>query len=489
MSVRRSRSRPASTFRATVVLLGLACLAAGPPGHEDQGSKPTDPPVLKPAGEATRPEPGKTAVVTSIPLTPLPLTAIPDDPPPHEGALFDIPYVIEPPDLLIVEVLEALPGRPISGERLVRPDGTIDLGFYGSVHVRGLTLMQAKVKLIEQLVTFIPDEVLGLEEVYGVEERALPDLPPPFGEELKATNPRQVPKSSNRRGRPHPGVARPVVRTSDRTTEPPGPTLPAEGPATHSRVAGPVSAGEPPAGSTVIQSGGGVKITIEIGPQQPPKGAEPPAEPPTPAAGMTFVTKRIPPEDSNRVFIDVTAYNSKFYYIRGDVATPGRIPFTGRETVLDAIDNAGGLIHIADPKNIRLVRPARGGKPLKTYPIDLDAINRGEVRLNYQVFPGDRIIVGRDALVTATFLQDRQAAPFQTLANTLLQLGFATRTIAVATPGLTPPEREALIREWFDLWWKSFRRDGGPVPDEATFRELLLKQLKATGGPADPGKK
>src|SRR5262249_34228226 len=34
-------------------------------------------------------------------------------------------YVVEPPDLLLVEVLEALPGRPISGERLVRPDGSI----------------------------------------------------------------------------------------------------------------------------------------------------------------------------------------------------------------------------------------------------------------------------------------------------------------------------------------------------------------------------
>ncbi len=54
-------------------------------------------------------------------LKPLPLTPIPDDPPPHEGALIDLPCIIEPPDLIIVEVLEALPGRPISGERLVRP--------------------------------------------------------------------------------------------------------------------------------------------------------------------------------------------------------------------------------------------------------------------------------------------------------------------------------------------------------------------------------
>ena len=48
-------------------------------------------------------------------------------------------YVVEPPDLLVVEVLEALPGRPISGERLVRPDGKISLGFYGDLYVAGLT--------------------------------------------------------------------------------------------------------------------------------------------------------------------------------------------------------------------------------------------------------------------------------------------------------------------------------------------------------------
>ncbi len=43
-------------------------------------------------------------------IKPLPLKPIPDDPPPHEGAFIDLTYVIEPPDLLLVEVLEALPG-------------------------------------------------------------------------------------------------------------------------------------------------------------------------------------------------------------------------------------------------------------------------------------------------------------------------------------------------------------------------------------------
>ncbi len=71
-------------------------------------------------------------------------------------------YVVEPPDLLIVEVLEALPGRPISGERLVRPDGKISLGFYGDVYVAGLTIPEVKEKIVRHLQKFLSDEALGL---------------------------------------------------------------------------------------------------------------------------------------------------------------------------------------------------------------------------------------------------------------------------------------------------------------------------------------
>jgi protein involved in polysaccharide export with SLBB domain len=60
-------------------------------------------------------------------------------------------YVIEPPDTIVVEVLEALPGRPISGERLVRPDGKISLGFYGEVYVAGLTVLEAKEKIVAHM--------------------------------------------------------------------------------------------------------------------------------------------------------------------------------------------------------------------------------------------------------------------------------------------------------------------------------------------------
>src|SRR6516225_3535905 len=56
------------------------------------------------------------------------------------------PYIIETPDILLVEAKEAATevGAPVRGQHLVRPDGTIGLGIYGSVKVSGLTLEQAR---------------------------------------------------------------------------------------------------------------------------------------------------------------------------------------------------------------------------------------------------------------------------------------------------------------------------------------------------------
>jgi hypothetical protein len=47
---------------------------------------------------------------------------------------------------------------------LVRPDGTISLGFYGDIKVAGLTREEIKVKVVEHLKTFLTDADLGLVE-------------------------------------------------------------------------------------------------------------------------------------------------------------------------------------------------------------------------------------------------------------------------------------------------------------------------------------
>jgi polysaccharide export outer membrane protein len=68
-----------------------------------------------------------------------------DAPPPRELKKVTMPaYVIEPPDILLVESNQGLKDQPIRGQHLVRPDGTINLGIYGSVYVSGMTLDQAR---------------------------------------------------------------------------------------------------------------------------------------------------------------------------------------------------------------------------------------------------------------------------------------------------------------------------------------------------------
>src|SRR5947209_8762342 len=166
-------------------------------------------------------------------------------------------YIVEPPDIIVVEVLEALPGRPITGERLVRPDGKISLGFYGEVYVAGLTLAEIKAKIALHLRQYLLDDNLGL-----------------------------------------------------------------------------------------------TQVNLKTGKVEP-----------------------VEPDRSSKIFVDVAAYNSKVYYVQGDVGVPGRLPITGNDTVLDAINFAGGLTPSADRNRVRLVRPApNGAKVEQTLPIEIDAI-------------------------------------------------------------------------------------------------------------------
>ncbi|MDG3004594.1 sigma-70 family RNA polymerase sigma factor [Paludisphaera mucosa] len=189
-------------------------------------------------------------------------------------------YVVEPPDILLVEVLEALEGRPISGERLIRPDGRITLGFYGDVSVAGLTIREAKGKIVLHLRKFLGDDVLGLFE--------------------------------------------PDPKTGERTS--------------------------------------------------------------------------VDPRDSARVFVDVTTYNSKKYYVLGSVKNPGGIPVTGSETVLDAVYFAGGLLAEADPSNLTLVRNDPKTGRAQKWTIDLDRITSGEdISMNRQLRPGDRLMAVKKA--------------------------------------------------------------------------------------------
>jgi polysaccharide export outer membrane protein len=71
---------------------------------------------------------------------------------------------LQPPDMVDMTVRSALPGRPISGTRLVRPDGTISLGNYGMVSVAGLTPREARAVVAVHLRRYLSDQIPGLVE-------------------------------------------------------------------------------------------------------------------------------------------------------------------------------------------------------------------------------------------------------------------------------------------------------------------------------------
>ena len=93
------------------------------------------------------------------------------------------------------------------------------------------------------------------------------------------------------------------------------------------------------------------------------------------------------------VSVRLSGAQSKYYYVLGAVSTQGRFKLTGNETVLDAILQAG-LRSNSLPDKAYLSRPGPVGAEPKILAIDWSGIKeRGETLTNYQLFPGDRVIV------------------------------------------------------------------------------------------------
>lgn len=189
-------------------------------------------------------------------------------------------YVVEPPDILYIEALNTLPTQPLGGEKLVRPDGTINLGYYGDIHVAGLTLAEIERKIEDRL--------------------------------------------------------RHYVR-------------------------------------------------------------------------------------SPRVHVDMAAFNSKVFYVMGQVVQPGRLPLTGNETVLDAIMLAGGLTNYAEKCEITVVRPVPLCSCHEVLPVDWPAIVKcGDTTTNYQLMPGDRVVVPGTMGYQAAVWLDNFLTPVERVLGTIL---------------------------------------------------------------------
>jgi len=294
------------------------------------------------------------AVATNVPPPgPVPTT------PPRELCKVVLPtYVIEPPDILVIEgvhivprspyhlrtldslaiqVQGTLPDEPISGVYPIQIGGLVDLGFsYGAVPVAGMTVEDAG-KAIE--------------------------------EKLKQR------------------LREPVINVS------------LAGIAAQQQISGDHLVG--PDGTVTLGSYGSVQVVGM-----------------TIAQAKWAVEQHLAQFLENpEISLDVWAYNSKVYYIVTQGAGLGdgvyRFPITGSETVLDAIAQINGLQHVSS-KRIWIARPAPEPGRVQVLPVSWEAITAeaGTVT-NYQILPGDRVFVAEDKLIALDNSLAKLIAPFE----------------------------------------------------------------------------
>ena len=287
---------------------------------------------------------------------------------PHElSKVTAAPYVIEPPDILLldairlipkppyhigpldvlgIEVPEALPNAAIKGFYSVDPSGAINLGFsYGTVKVVGLTIEEAKEAIDKHLRTKIqpPIEV----RVQLAEFRAMQQI---RGEHL--------------------------VQRDD---------------AIYLGTYGRVVVG----GLTIFEAKEAIEAHLSNYLQKP------------------------------EVSVDVGGFNHDVIFvisdsIQGESVVP--IPSQGKETVLDVIGRVGGISQVSSRHRIWVARPTPSGiKCRQMLNVDWEGITqRGETATNYQLFPGDRIYVKADPLLRLDALLAKIIAPVERVFGIIL---------------------------------------------------------------------
>jgi polysaccharide biosynthesis/export protein len=98
-------------------------------------------------------------------------------------------------------------------------------------------------------------------------------------------------------------------------------------------------------------------------------------------------------KEKYRISARLASSQSKYFYVLGTVTNQGRFKAGSNDTVLDAILQAG-LKSNSLPEKAYLVRPHALGGEDQVYKIDWFGIkDRGDTLTNYQLFPGDRVVV------------------------------------------------------------------------------------------------
>lgn len=319
------------------------------------------------------------------PRNPIPVTA-PEAPPtspvPRELEKVTLPrYVIEPPDILLIEgvklvpksphrietfdvllirVIGAFPEQPIDNSYNVDADGTVNLGpTYGRISVVGQTIEEAEDEIRAQLSKVLTDVDVSVSLLASAGAQAI------TGQHLVAMD-----------GRVNLGTYGSVYV----------------------------------AGMTLDEARAAIELKL---------------------------TERL---DDPEVFVDVLAYNSKVYYIitqgagLGDDVT--RQPITGNETVIDAVAALGGISQVSSTR-MWIARPAPNGVGCEQIlPIEWNDIAQGaSTATNYQLMPGDRLFIAQDRLTNFNTVVNKLLNPFErifgfvslgtSMANRIVRFGLA----------------------------------------------------------------
>lgn len=176
--------------------------------------------------------------------------------------------------------------------------------------------------------------------------------------------------------------------------------------------------------------------------------------------------------DAPLVSVDVFSYNSKVYYVITEGAGFGdnivRLPVTGNETVLDAVSQINGLSRLSS-KDVWIARPAPSGVGCdQVLPVDITAIMKGgSTATNYQVLPGDRVFIAQDQWVAFDSTIGKLTAPFERIFGFALLGSSTVQQINRFPFGFNPN---------FGICWVAREVYGPEDPRWMLFRAWLLTE-------------
>lgn len=115
-----------------------------------------------------------------------------------------------------------------------------------------------------------------------------------------------------------------------------------------------------------------------------------------------------------QILVSVTQFRSKHIYVYGEVRREGTIPYTGSQTVADAIGTAGGITRRAARGRVKVIR----GDPVapEIFKVDLDdLILEGDVRQDVSLAENDVVYVPPNVLAWLGYQIDNVLFPFRGL--------------------------------------------------------------------------